>query len=174
MATSNRNIRAFADANILFSGAAFPRWSYAVLRHAAANDFKLVVCPLVIQQARKNLQRRFPQHVEDLEKLLELIEYELVSDPTPEEVKASANLVRDLSDVAVALAAIAAKVNYFISEDKDFTAQDETTEELRRHLKVMLTGTFLREVMGWTSEQLEDIRHRTWGDMPEVEETEEE
>jgi len=174
MATSSKNIRAFADANILFSGAAFPRWSYAVLRHAAASDFKLVLCPLVINQARKNLQRRFPQHVEDLEKLLELIDYELVSDPTSEDVKANENLVRDLSDVAVALAAIAAKVDYFISEDKDFTAQDETTEELRRHLKVVLTGTFLREVMGWTSEQLEEVRHRTWRDIPEMEETEEE
>ena len=173
MATSNRKVRAFADANILFSGAAFPRWSYAVLRHAAANDFKLVLCPLVINQARKNLQRRFPQHVEDLEKLLELTDYELVSDPTPEDIKANEKIVRDLSDVAVALAAIAAKVDYFISEDKDFTAQDETTEELRRHLKVMLTGTFLREIMGWTSEQLEEARHRTWSDISEVEETEE-
>ncbi len=174
MATSNKNIRAFADANILFAGAAFPRWSYAVLRHAASNDFKLVLCPLVINQARKNLQRRFPQHVENLEKLLELTDYELVSDSTPEDVKVHENLVRDLSDVAVALAAIAAKVDYFISEDKDFTAQDETTEEVRRHLKVMLTGTFLREVMRWTSEQLEEVRHRTWSDMPEAEETEEE
>ena len=173
MATSNKKVRAFADANILFSGAAFPRWSYSVLRHAASNDFKLVLCPLVINQARKNLQKRFHQHVEDLENLLELIEYELVSDPTPADVKANENLVRDLSDVAVALAAIAAKVDYFISEDKDFTAQDETTQEVRRHLKVMLTGTFLREVMGWTSEQLEAARHRTWGDITEVEETEE-
>mgnify|MGYP001295946547 CR=1 FL=1 len=76
MANSNKKVRAFADANILFSGAAFPRWSYAVLRHAASNDFKLVLCPLVINQARKNLQRRFPQHVEDFDNLLELIDYE--------------------------------------------------------------------------------------------------
>lgn len=168
MATSKK-VRAFADANILFSGAAFPRWSYEVLRHAAANDFKLILCPLVIKQARRNLQKRFPQHVETLERLLRLIDYELVNDPAPEDVKANQNLVRDLSDVAVALAAIASKADYFISEDKDFTAQDETTEEIRRYLKIKLTGAFLREVMGWTSEELEEIRHRTWNDIKDGE-----
>jgi len=174
MATSNRKVRAFADANILFSGAAFPRWSFEVLRHAAVGDFKLVLCPLVISQAKRNLQKRFPQHIRNLEKLLQLIDYELVADPSSDDVKANQDLVRDLSDVAVALAAIAAKADYMISEDKDFTTQDKTTEELRRHLKVVLTGTFLREVMGLTSEELENIRHRTWRDIPEAEETEEE
>ncbi len=164
---ASKKVRAFADANILFSGAAFPRWSYEVLRHATADDFKLVLCPLVINQARKNLQRRFPQHVENLERLLHLTDCELVSDPAPEEIEANQNLVRDLSDVAVALAAIAAKVDYFISEDKDFTVRDKTTEEVRRHLKIRLAGAFLREVMGWTSEELEEIRHRTWDDVEE-------
>lgn len=173
MAASNRKIRAFADANILFSSAAFPRWSYEVLRHAVLDDFKLVLCPLVINQAQRNLQKRYPQHVRNLEKLLRLTDYELVADPTPEDVKANQKLVRDLSDVAVALAAIAAKVDYLISEDKDLTVQDKTTEELRRYLNVVLSGTFLREVLGLTSEELESIRHRTWDDMLEVEETEE-
>jgi predicted nucleic acid-binding protein len=162
---ASKKVRAFADANILFSGAAFPRWSYEVLRHAAADDFKLVLCPLVIEQARRNLGKRYPQHGENLENLLPLIDYELIEDPTAEEVMANQSLVRDLSDVAVALAAIAAKVDYFISEDKDFTAQDKTTEEVRRRLKIMLTGTFLREVMGWSSEELEKVRSRRWEDM---------
>jgi hypothetical protein len=82
---------------------------------------------------------------------------------------ANKNLIRDFSDVPVALSAISAKVDYLVSEDKDFTTQDETTAELRRHLKVMLSGTFLREVMGWTSEQLESIRHRKWSDILEKE-----
>jgi len=62
-----------------------------------------------------------------------------------------------------------AGVDYVVSEDKDFTSQDESTTELRRHLKAMLSGTFLREVMGWTSDELEAIRHRKWSDMPESE-----
>ena len=98
------------------------------------------------------------------------MDYELISDPTQEEIEANPNLVGDLTDVAVALAGIASKVDYLISEDRDFTVQDQTTEELRRHVKVMLSGTFLREVMGWTSEQLEAIRGRNWDDISELRE----
>ena len=104
------------------------------------------------------------------EKFLSDVDYELISDPTQEEIEANPNLVGDLTDVAVALAGIASKVDYLISEDRDFTVQDQTTEELRRHVKVMLSGTFLREVMGWTSEQLEAIRGRNWDDISELRE----
>ena len=74
-----------------------------------------------------------------------------------------------MSDVPVALAAIAAGVDYVVSEDKDLTAKAETTAELRRDLKVLLSGTFLREVMGWTSEELEAVRYRKWNELPEEE-----
>ena len=169
MADPRKKPRAFTDANILLSGNAFPRWSYEVLQHATDGDFKLVLCPLVINQARKHLQRRFPEHLPRFEKFLRETEYELVPDPAQEEIDANQNLVRDLSDVAIALAAIGAGVDYVVSEDKDLTTQDETTAELRRHLKVLLSGTFLREVMGWTSDELEAIRHRKWDDIPESE-----
>lgn len=44
----------------------------------------------------------------------------------------------------------------------------ETTAELRKHVKVVVSGTFLRKAMGWESEQLEAIRHRTWSDLGET------
>jgi len=172
MAAPRRKPRLFIDANILLSGSAFPRWPYEVLEHATDGDFKLVLCPLVVKQAREHLQRLFPTHLARFEKLLQEVDYELVPDPTPDEVDDHQNLVRDLSDIPIALAAIAAGVDYVVSEDKDLTTQDATTVELRRHVKVLLSGTFLREVMGWTGEELEAIRHRTWTEMPE-EETEE-
>lgn len=83
------------------------------------------------------------------------------------------HLVRDLDDVAIALVAIIAKVDYLVSEDKDLTVQDQTTAELRKQVKVVVSGTFLREVMGWTSEQLEAIRHRKWSDIQESKEQQE-
>jgi predicted nucleic acid-binding protein len=76
------------------------------------------------------------------------------------------DLVRDPTDVPVALAAINAGVDYLVSEDKDLTIQDETTAQIRQALHVMISGTFLREVMGWKSDDLEKIRHRTWRDIP--------
>ncbi|MGQ9626243.1 MAG: PIN domain-containing protein [Anaerolineae bacterium] len=169
MANPLKKPRVFIDANVLLAGSAFPRWPHEVLQHATDGDFQLVLCPLVIKHTRQHLQRHFPDHLARFEKFLREVDYELVPDPTPEEIEANKNIVRDLSDVAVALAAIAAGVDYVVSEDKDLTVQDETTAELRRYMKVLLSGTFLREVMGWTNEQLEAIRYRTWSDMPEEE-----
>ena len=173
MASSDKNVRAMTDANILFSGVAFPRWPREVLRHAVKGDYKLILCPIVIEEARRNLQKRYPERVADLDEFLELTDYELVSDPSLDDINSNKNLVRDLSDVAVALAAIVAKADYLISEDKDFTVQDESTAELRKQIKVILSGTFLREVMGWTSEELEAIRHRWWSEIEEAEKKQE-
>ena len=50
-----------------------------------------------------------------------------------------------------ALAAIAAKVDYFISEDKDFTAQDQTTERVSENYKPL---TQRREVAKDSLEKL--------------------
>ncbi len=85
--------------------------------------------------------------------------------PTGEAITAHAYLVRDVSDVPVALAAIEAGVNCLVSEDKDLTIHDETTVELRKLLPVYLSGTFLRELMGWSTEQLEAVRGRRWQDI---------
>lgn len=75
------------------------------------------------------------------------------------------NLVRDKKDIPIALSAINARVDYLVSDDKDLTAKDKTTEELRQFVKPMICGTFLKEVMGWTSEDLEKVRRRKWQDI---------
>jgi len=56
-------------------------------------------------------------------------------------------------------------VDYLVSEDKDLTTVDETTKVLRRSVQPLLSGTFLRQVMSWSSEELEAVRHRTWDEM---------
>ena len=173
MADEPKKLRVFTDTNVLLSGNAFPRWPYEVLRHAARGDFQLVLCPVVIDEARRHMSKRWPAYLPRLEKFLREAEYELVPDPASEEIDANKNLVRDFSDVAIALVAISASVDYLVSEDKDLTVQDETTAELRQHLQVMLSGTFLREVMGWTSKALEAIRRRRWDEVKAEENKEE-
>lgn len=92
-------------------------------------------------------------------------DYEEAGTPSVEAVNANAYLVRDITDVPVALAAIEAGADCLVSEDKDLTARDESTAELRRRLPVYLSGTFLREMMGWSSERLEAARGRRWQDI---------
>jgi predicted nucleic acid-binding protein len=171
MSQSPNKLRVMVDANILIAGSVWPRWSYEVLQHALRGDFQLVVSEYVIQQARRHIQSRFPSYGDQFDEFLKACQYELVDDPTKEEVEEGIDLVRDPSDVPVALAAIHARVDYLVSEDKDLTIQDETTAWLRQKLKVSISGTFLREVMGWSSENLERIRRRTWRDIGSVEDT---
>ena len=85
-----------------------------------------------------------------------------MASPSQEEVALHRGLVRDSQDIPVALSAIQAQVDYLITQDKDFT---DPNELLHQQLKLILPGTFLREHMGWTSEQLESIRSRTWKDI---------
>lgn len=159
-------LRVMVDANILIAGSVWPRWPYEVLQHALRGDFHLVLNEYVIRQARLHIQRRFPAYREQFDAYLQICSHELAGDPTPEQVAQHSGMVRDPSDVPVALAAINAGVDYLVSEDKDLTIQDETTMQLRQALHVMISGTFLREVMGWSSQDLERIRHRTWRDIP--------
>jgi len=163
--TSRPDVRVLLDANVLLSGVVFPRWPWEILRHAVRGDFQLVLCPYVVRQARRRIAQRFPEFQAAFDEFLIRCPYELVSDPSPEDVQNHSGLVRDVTDVPVALAAIRAGVDYLVSEDKDLTEVDETTVELRRYIYPLISGTFLRQVMGWSHGELEAVRGRTWDEV---------
>lgn len=154
-----------ADANILIAGILFPRWFHEFLRHALKGDFKLLLSAQTIREARERMARGTTAQQNALEQFLADCDYEAVPDPTPEEVQEHAGLVRDPKDIPIALAAIHAGVDYLVTNDKDLTAQDETTAALREKIQPMIVGRFLREIMGWESEELERIRKRNWSDL---------
>jgi predicted nucleic acid-binding protein len=153
------------DTSVLVAGIVWPRWPYQVLQHAVQGDFQLVLSPTIIEEATRKFAVRFPAYQQEFASFLRECGYEPVAEPAAPEVLVHRGLMRDVTDVPIALAAIRAGVDVLVSEDKDFTIQNETTAELHRHLTVMLSGTFLRQVMGWTSEELEAIRHRTWAEL---------
>lgn len=155
-------LRVMVDANVLVAGLGWPRFPYEVLQH-----YVLVLPAYVIDEARKHYSRLFPDSLERFEQFLEASVYEEVPTPSLDEINAHKSLVRDEADVPVALAAINAGVDILISQDTDFTDQDETTKELRQRLTILRPGTFLRQHMGWSSDQLEAIRSRTWNDLCE-------
>lgn len=161
MATS-RKLRAMVDANVLVAGTGWPRFPFEVLQHALDGDFQLVLSQFIIEEARRNINRLVPHMLPRFEQFLVLCKYELAPDPDKATQEVNKNLVRDANDVPVALAAINAQVDFLITQDRDFTDEDETTETVRRLLNIILPGTFLREHMGWTSEALEAVRNRSW------------
>jgi predicted nucleic acid-binding protein len=122
---------------------------------------------VVIEEARRTISRLAPEAVGRFEEILQTVDYERADEVTPEEVNRHKGLVRDPKDIPVALSAIKADVDLFITQDRDFTDQDESTYELHQRLTILLPGTFLREYMGKASEELEALRLRTWQDMDE-------
>lgn len=159
-------LRVMADTNILIAGILFPRWFHEFLHHALRGDFRLVLSDQAVREARARLARGTVVQQRALEQYLIDCQPEIVPDPSREEVQRHSTLVRDPKDIPIALAAVAAGVDYLVSNDKDLTAVDETTAELRKHIHPMTVGRFLHEVMGWSSEDLEQIRQRTWRQMP--------
>ncbi|MFP3897233.1 MAG: hypothetical protein ACLFV5_10430 [Anaerolineales bacterium] len=161
-------LRVALDANVLIAGTAFPRWPYEVLRHAAKGDYVLVLSPIVIREARRRIAERFPGYEGQFQDFLDLVDYEEAPLPDEEEVARNRDLVRQKEDVPVALSVIAAEVDYFVTYDRDFTDEDKTTEKVHAAIPgILLPPVFLRDVMGWTSEELEEIRGRNWRDLEE-------
>jgi len=154
-----------ADSNILIAGVLKPRWFFEFLGHAIRGDFQLVLAPQTVAEVSRWAETKGGHRQSALQFFLAACGFELAPDPSPEEVQANATLVRDMTDVPVALSSIRARVNYLVTNDDDFHAED-TKAELERHgIQVMLVGTFLAEVMGWQSRELEALRRREWSDL---------
>lgn len=152
-----------ADTNILISGVIFPRAAYEFLRHALRGDFTLVVSEQILAEVRRWMEKKAtPLQRAALEVFLEEGAFEIVPDPPAEEIRQHTNLVRDVKDIPIVLAAIQAGVDFLVTNDQDLIAEGETTALLRRYVSPMHVVTFLREVMGWSPEELEAVRQRTW------------
>jgi len=160
-----KRLRVFLDSNVFIAGLAFPRWPYEILKYGETQRIHIVLCPLVIEEVQTRIADIFPDYVNRCNRFITDGSYKIVANPSKGELSKYPDLVRDKKDIPIALAAIKAKVDYLVSSDKDLTAQDQTTEELRKYVQPLQPGTFLREVMGWTSEELEAIRYRTWHEM---------
>ncbi|MBZ0315481.1 MAG: PIN domain-containing protein [Anaerolineae bacterium] len=162
MANSPNKLRVMLDANVLFAGSLWPRFPYAVIQHGLAGDYIMVLTRLIIAEVRRTIGESFPDGLIRFDEYLKAIEYEKAKSPTLEQIKAQPDLVRDAKDIHVALAAIHAKVDYLVTQDKDLT---DPSAPIHQQVKILLPGTFLREHMGWTSEALEAIRKRNWADI---------
>jgi predicted nucleic acid-binding protein len=158
-------LRVAVDANILISGIVWPRWAYAILMHALQGDFTVVLSPLVLAEARRRINLTFPEYLDGFEDPLTALVYDPAPVPTLEEVAAHQALVRQRKDVPIALSIRDARVDHFVTYDRDFTDPGETTRQVQAAIPgIILPPPFLRDVMGWTSAELEAIRHRDWSD----------
>jgi predicted nucleic acid-binding protein len=156
-------LRVALDANVLIAGTMLPRWPHEVMRAALLGTFDTALPEQVVQEARGHLPGR--RGLEDLDAFLIDCAVELLPMPSPDLVMTNLDLVRSEKDVPIALALLAANVDILVTNDRDFTDEGATAERFREKVRVMLPAVFLRDVVGWTSSELESIRNRGWSDL---------
>ena len=162
---TNKQLRVIVDANTLMRGVIHPRFAFEIMNHAFKGEFKLVLIPYTIEEAIRNPAKLFPSRLQPLEQFLTKCPYALLKDPSLAELKKHDDVIRDKTDLPLAVAAIKAKVDYLISNDKDFVGTDSTTSKIQSKVNCITAGNFLRKVMGWTSEELTEIQMREWDDL---------
>jgi predicted nucleic acid-binding protein len=158
-------MRVMADSNIIIAGVLKPRWFFEVLGHAIRRDFQLVLAPQTVAEVLRWAEVKGGYRRGAVEFFLAACRFELAPAPSTEEVQANADLVRDVTDVPVALSAIKAKPDYLVTNDEDFHAEKTEAALKKQGVQVVHVGTFLAEVMGWKSRELEAIRLREWAEM---------
>ena len=79
-------IRAFLDASVLFAAAQSQTGaSREIVRRAIRGEIQLVGSRLTFEEARRNLQLKAPEAIEELDTFLDTVKIEVVR-PTREEV----------------------------------------------------------------------------------------
>ena len=111
-------IKAFLDASVLFSAAySATGASRELLRMAISGSIELVVSRFVLEEAERNLGEKASDKVEALQALIGLLEPQVISDPSREELQRAAAYTA-LKDAPVVAGAISAAVDYLVSLDR--------------------------------------------------------
>lgn len=162
---AEQSLRVMADSNIIIAGVLKPGLFFEFLGHAIRGDFQLVLAPQTVAELLRWAEVKGGYRRGAVEFFLATCQFELAPAPSVEEVQPNADLVRDVTDVPVALSAIKARPDYLVTNDEDFHTERTKTVLKKQGVQVMRVGTFLAEVMGWKSRELEAIRLREWAEM---------
>ncbi len=165
MAKNQSSLRVMLDSNVIISGIAYPRYCFEILKYALEHKFKLVLSEIIAREVNKNIHKKFPAYVNDLKEFLLNCPFELVSRPQKADIAKNRDLIRDGGDIPIALSAIQAEVDFFVTGDRDFLEDDNVIKKLRKHFTILSPADFLREIMHWSDEDIEKIRKRNWVDL---------
>jgi len=114
-------IRVMLDTNVLFSAMyGFEGNPYNAFSKASELPYRLVLCDQIVDELRRNFNRKFPMKIPALERFLSIAHYDLVTLTPEDEAVDDEKNIRDLDDRPILRAARKAKVDIFVTGDKDF------------------------------------------------------
>ena len=110
--------RVFLDTNVLFSGLRTPGGNpHRILEAATAEDIRAVVSEGVLVELIRNIRRKAPGQIADLERLLTGTHLEVVPEPSARDTEPWSRAGLG-SDAPVVAAAVLAEVDYFCTGDQ--------------------------------------------------------
>jgi len=114
-------IRVMLDTNVLFSAMyGFEGNPYIAFTKASELPYRLVLCDQIVDELRRSFNRKFPMKIPVLERFLSFAHYDLITLTPGDEAEDDEESIRDLDDRPILRAARKAKVDIFITGDKDF------------------------------------------------------
>jgi len=137
-------MRAFLDTSVLFAAAYSETGaSREIIRQAIRGAVDLVTSPLVLEEARRNLQAKAPEVLSDLDRLCEAVGFEIVR-PTKRDIKVAMQYVVS-KDAPIVAAAKRAQVDFLVSLDRrHLVGQPDIAQ--RSGLKIVLPDELLEEI----------------------------
>jgi len=123
--------RVMLDTNILFSAMySLSGKPFAAFSKASIMPHRLVLCDQIIDELRRNFNRKFPEKVPVVERFLSILQYDLVTLDHSDEVVDDEKKIRDATDRPILRAARKAKVDIFVTGDKDFLESTIVTPQI--------------------------------------------
>lgn len=117
-------MRIMLDTNVLVSMLLFPTENMNNLLRTIIINHTLVLSSYVINELFVVIERKFPDKINNIEKLLRNMKYEIVY--TPVNISEKLVNIRDEFDYPIIHTAIISNIDIFITGDKDF-------EDLKMH-----------------------------------------
>jgi len=137
--------RIFVDTSVIIAGVGSRVGaSHAIMALAELGLLRPVVCPYIMDEAERNIQRKTPEALSRYREVQTNIPWEWVSDPTLDQVRAWIDVIV-AKDAPVLAAAVIAQPHRLVTLDtKDFIDPPQVTT--RSGLRICTPGTLLREI----------------------------
>jgi len=142
-------IRVFLDASVLFAAAySATGASREIIRLSIRGKIRLAVSRFVLEEVRRNLRKKVPESVGDLDRFLSTLDFKMVR-PTRYEVELAMEYTAP-KDAPIVAAARKAKVDYLVSLDRQHIVGVPEVKEQSK-LNIVLPAELLEEMRGQAS-----------------------
>ncbi|MDO8588257.1 MAG: putative toxin-antitoxin system toxin component, PIN family [Armatimonadota bacterium] len=135
--------RVLVDTNVLLSGLIWNGNEAQLLEMAISGDIGVLMPEIVLEEARRVLAGKFPGHTDALDRVVDVIDCEIVPRPPSASLERAKQALRDINDAEILASIIESKPGYAVTGDKDLL-----TAEALAVFPTSRRKDFLRKIAG--------------------------